>query len=450
MDHDLASIAAKPMIAGPRAAGRASTEGSESAFAARVVAGATVAAAAASEPRGAEVDVTSDADGAEVAQEEATRDGAVDISDSSDADPASLPQAELTAAPSAKVLPMQSGGSDAHQSVAVSRHDDLHFQDSPTEHETSGFLPDRDRPAASEKSVLESGMAAPALAASEDAPEAIRGAGRKRPLAAHLLRPEGHASEGLPAGAPSQTKASAADGPEQLPFDADLPHKPGDLRKSEPSVATQAALPPSRPPMTGREFASGLAASLGEQALTADRAQAGEGADAWALPSGLLSSAASPTVAAGAFASAPGWAGTSADAVRQQLADAILSFHGDRTEIALSPEELGSLRLVLSKGDGAPTLTVWVERPEVLEMLRRNSDALLADLQEAGLAGSGLEFRDGSDWRGASGDRASSDKDAVTRLTLGRDGHGGDLAGRDGQGRAMPGSHEGGRLDIRV
>ncbi len=145
------------------------------------------------------------------------------------------------------------------------------------------------------------------------------------------------------------------------------------------------------------------------------------------------------------------WGSTAAWAPTRQVADAVLRMRGNEAEIVLSPDELGKVRLVLSRGDSGPSLTVWVERPEVLEHLRRNADSLLADLRESGLDGSSLNFRDDAD-RQAPEDRKPG------RLADGRDGElsahvpgPADAVGTAGAARLirLAGSNVD-RLDIRV
>ncbi|NJM81786.1 MAG: hypothetical protein HC844_04175 [Tabrizicola sp.] len=70
------------------------------------------------------------------------------------------------------------------------------------------------------------------------------------------------------------------------------------------------------------------------------------------------------------------------------------------TEIALSPEELGHVRLTFRKAPADPerlVLMVAFERPESLDLFRRNADQLLSDIRAAGYAGVDLSF---SHWGG--------------------------------------------------
>ncbi|MGP9803525.1 flagellar hook-length control protein FliK [Paracoccus sp. NSM] len=64
------------------------------------------------------------------------------------------------------------------------------------------------------------------------------------------------------------------------------------------------------------------------------------------------------------------------------------------TEIALSPEELGRVQISVL-GQDKPLIVIMAERPETLELLRRNADLLGTELREAGLEGGALSFRDG-------------------------------------------------------
>jgi flagellar hook-length control protein FliK len=84
--------------------------------------------------------------------------------------------------------------------------------------------------------------------------------------------------------------------------------------------------------------------------------------------------------------------------VMQQVTEALVSTRGDRTEIALSPEELGRVRLIMSGPDRAH-IVVWAERPETLELVRRNADMLAQHLAEAGVTADSLDFR--QDTRGS-------------------------------------------------
>jgi hypothetical protein len=60
--------------------------------------------------------------------------------------------------------------------------------------------------------------------------------------------------------------------------------------------------------------------------------------------------------------------------------------------LRLSPEELGRLHLhLLSDGDTL-RVTVLVERPETLDLLRRHADLLIHEIRAAGFAGGSFTF----------------------------------------------------------
>ena len=81
----------------------------------------------------------------------------------------------------------------------------------------------------------------------------------------------------------------------------------------------------------------------------------------------------------------------------RQIADAVVRERGDQIEIALSPEELGRVRMTLSGREHAMHVVIWAERPEVMDMLRRNAAALIEQFTDVGVGDATLEFRDRDD-----------------------------------------------------
>lgn len=96
-------------------------------------------------------------------------------------------------------------------------------------------------------------------------------------------------------------------------------------------------------------------------------------------------------------------AANTAAPVHQQIASALVAATPDspETELLLAPEELGKLRFVFGQDDGALTILITAERPETLQLLRRNADALIQDLNQLGLTDATVDF----------GDRGSRDRD---------------------------------------
>ncbi|VDS08341.1 Flagellar hook-length control protein FliK [Paracoccus haematequi] len=79
--------------------------------------------------------------------------------------------------------------------------------------------------------------------------------------------------------------------------------------------------------------------------------------------------------------------------VVRQMAEAVVSAREDRIEIALAPEELGRIRMVMTGPDHSPHVLVWAERPEVLDQLRRNAAFLQECFGDAGMADASFEFQ---------------------------------------------------------
>jgi len=65
---------------------------------------------------------------------------------------------------------------------------------------------------------------------------------------------------------------------------------------------------------------------------------------------------------------------------------------GRDIEVRLDPEELGRIRITVHPREAGLFIALAVERPETLELLRRNADELMANLQEFDLSGATLDF----------------------------------------------------------
>ncbi|CAM3319687.1 flagellar hook-length control protein FliK [Paracoccus nototheniae] len=78
--------------------------------------------------------------------------------------------------------------------------------------------------------------------------------------------------------------------------------------------------------------------------------------------------------------------------VIRQVTEALVTIRGDRTEIALSPEELGRVRLIMT-GPDRSHITIFAERPETLDLVRRNADLLTQHLADAGVSTDSMSFR---------------------------------------------------------
>lgn len=65
-------------------------------------------------------------------------------------------------------------------------------------------------------------------------------------------------------------------------------------------------------------------------------------------------------------------------------------------DLALRPEELGRLRFEMSTSGDKVHVTLFIERPEALDLIRRHAEHLLNDLRQAGFSQSSLSFGDWS------------------------------------------------------
>jgi flagellar hook-length control protein FliK len=116
---------------------------------------------------------------------------------------------------------------------------------------------------------------------------------------------------------------------------------------------------------------------------------------------------ATPTVAT------PGAAAPLSPHTLRQVAEAVQHLPNRPVEITLSPEELGRVRLSVSAQDAGLSLTVLAERPETLDLLRRNIDQLQREFQQLGyedvtFSFSGQEHGDASDGSAESEDKTST------------------------------------------
>lgn len=78
--------------------------------------------------------------------------------------------------------------------------------------------------------------------------------------------------------------------------------------------------------------------------------------------------------------------------IPKQLAEVIHTSGSKSVEVALSPEELGRVRLSITQAESGLLVNIQAERPETLEMLRRNIEQLDKELQLLGYAEPGFSF----------------------------------------------------------
>ncbi len=83
-------------------------------------------------------------------------------------------------------------------------------------------------------------------------------------------------------------------------------------------------------------------------------------------------------------------------------------------DIALSPEELGRVRMSVSAAEGGVVLQVLAERPETLDLMRRHAEALAEELANLGFASIDLSFGDGRSASEHSNDHDRQGNDKTT------------------------------------
>ncbi|MFN3936825.1 MAG: flagellar hook-length control protein FliK [Gemmobacter sp.] len=78
----------------------------------------------------------------------------------------------------------------------------------------------------------------------------------------------------------------------------------------------------------------------------------------------------------------------------RQVADAVVRMSSGRVELSLEPAELGRVRLTLVQEGEIMRVVVQAERPETLDLMRRSSGQLAADLRDLGFSAGGFSFAD--------------------------------------------------------
>lgn len=78
--------------------------------------------------------------------------------------------------------------------------------------------------------------------------------------------------------------------------------------------------------------------------------------------------------------------------VTAQIAQAISTANRSEIEVRLSPEELGSVRIVMAARETGVHVTVFAEKADTLDLLKRDEAGFSADLDSFGFSGSNLTF----------------------------------------------------------
>jgi hypothetical protein len=81
--------------------------------------------------------------------------------------------------------------------------------------------------------------------------------------------------------------------------------------------------------------------------------------------------------------------------VSHQIAEMVRATADGTVEVRLSPEELGRVRLSMTPGEGGLHVAIHAERPETLDLMRRNVDLLAKDLRQQGHEAISFSFGQG-------------------------------------------------------
>ena len=84
-------------------------------------------------------------------------------------------------------------------------------------------------------------------------------------------------------------------------------------------------------------------------------------------------------------------------ATTDELVDVARGAPDGTVEVKLAPEELGRVHMTVSQSEADVTITVVVERPETLDLMRRHADILSTELRQAGFERLSFSFGQGGD-----------------------------------------------------
>ncbi len=90
--------------------------------------------------------------------------------------------------------------------------------------------------------------------------------------------------------------------------------------------------------------------------------------------------------------------------IGRQMAEFLQRLPDRPVELSLNPEELGRVRLSISVAEGGITVSVLAERPETLDLMRRNIDQLAREFQNLGYENIGFAFNEGQSGESSKGD----------------------------------------------
>lgn len=102
-----------------------------------------------------------------------------------------------------------------------------------------------------------------------------------------------------------------------------------------------------------------------------------------------------------------------------QISTAVATGGGREVDIRLDPEELGRVRIVLSSKDGGMNVLIIADRPETLDLMRRNYEQLEASFSDVGYENTSFSFEQGDSDNNDQGRPSDEnlDSDSTSELT---------------------------------
>lgn len=105
-------------------------------------------------------------------------------------------------------------------------------------------------------------------------------------------------------------------------------------------------------------------------------------------------------------------------AIARQMAEALQKLPDRPVEISLNPKELGRVRMNISAVEAGITVTIVTERPETLDLMRRNIDQLVREFQAIGYSDINFAFSEGETHQGFGEDFDERNGVSPTQLEL--------------------------------
>ena len=104
--------------------------------------------------------------------------------------------------------------------------------------------------------------------------------------------------------------------------------------------------------------------------------------------------------------------------IARQMAEALQKLPDKPVEIALNPRELGRVRMSISAVEAGITVNVIAERPETLDLMRRNIDQLAREFQSIGYEDINFAFAEGEAQQNFAEDQEGAPEQHKTQLDL--------------------------------